>query len=293
MVELKEDGKNTLNTVDQECTRINSIHGTHAGYNAQIVTDDKHGLIVSSDAVATNNDLGQFHSQIDKANNEMGKKCDVAVADSGYAWTDDLVKVDEQGIQVIVPSQRIASGKEAGEFDKRNFKYDPVRDCYICPEGAVLVRCGRTKKKNGSRYRIARKQVCLRCQAYGECTTVSRGRVIERLDAEALRERLEKEFAFSENQAIYKRRQQKAELVFGHIKRNLGVNSFLLRGLEGVRAEISLLSLCFNLRRMITLLGITGLIRKLGKRTRLFFIENPLCSLLSDHRYSFIALSLN
>jgi hypothetical protein len=84
-----------------------------------------------------------------------------------------------------------------------------------------------------------------------------------RLLAEELRERLEKEFYLIQNQEIYKRRQEKAELIFGHIKRNLGVSSFLLRGLEGVKAEMSVLSLCFNLRRMLSLLGQKGLMLRL------------------------------
>ncbi len=43
---------------------------------------------------------------------------------------------------------------------------------------------------------------------------------------EEVRDRLEKEYSLAENQAIYKRRQQRVELVFGHIKRNLGVSRF-------------------------------------------------------------------
>ncbi len=265
MAELQESGEKTLNTVDKDCTRINSIHGSHAGYNAQVVTDDKHGLIVSSDAVATNNDLGQFSNQIDKANAEMEKKCDVAVADSGYAWTDDLAKVDRQGIQVIVPRQRAASGRAIGEFDKRNFQYDAERNYYICPKREILRYSGITRKRNGRIYEIEDRKICLNCQAYGECTIAKTGRKVMRLAEEDVRERLDKELSVKENQEIYKRRQQKAELVYGHIKRNLGVSSFLLRGLEGVRAEMSLLSLCFNLRRMMSLLGITGLIQELGK----------------------------
>ena len=65
------------------------------------------------------------------------------------------------------------------------------------------------------------------------------------------------------SQAIYKLRQQKAELPFGHIKRNLGVDAFLLRGLDGAKAEASLLASCFNIRRMITLIGALTLIKKL------------------------------
>jgi transposase len=55
-----------------------------------------------------------------------------------------------------------------------------------------------------------------------------------------------------------------AELPFGHIKRNLNAGHFLLRGLDGVRAEASLLASCFNLARMITLLGVPALIAKLA-----------------------------
>jgi len=266
MVELQESGEKTLNTVDKECTRVNGVHGTHAGYNAQVVVDDKNGLIVSGDAVAANNDLGQFASQVEKANGEMGKQCQVAVADSGYAWTDDLAKVDKQGIQVIVPRQRAASGKAVGEFDKRNFRYDANKNCYICPEGEILRYSGVTRKRNGRIYEIRDRKICLNCQAYGECTTAKTGRKVMRLAEEALREKLDKQLSLSENQTIYKRRQQKAELVYGHIKRNLGVSSFLMRGLEGARAEMSLLSLCFNLRRMMTSLGTTGLIQELKRR---------------------------
>lgn len=56
---------------------------------------------------------------------------------------------------------------------------------------------------------------------------------------------------------------EKVELPFGHFKRNLGVGSFLMRGLEGARAETSLLSTCFNVARMITILGVKELIAKL------------------------------
>jgi len=265
MAELEESGEKTLNTIDKECTRINSVHGTHAGYNSQVVVDDKNGLIVSSDAVSANNDLGQFSRQIDKALEELGKKCQTAVADSGYAWTDDLTKIDKQGVQVIVPTQRLASGREVGEFDKRNFNYDAIRDCYICSQGEVLRYSGRTRRKNGNNYEVENRGACLRCPEFGKCTTAKRGRKVTRLDEEPFRERLEKEFTLSQNQEIYKRRQQKVELVYGHIKRNLGVTSFLLRGLEGVRAEMSMLAICFNLRRMMTILGTSGLIQELGR----------------------------
>ena len=59
------------------------------------------------------------------------------------------------------------------------------------------------------------------------------------------------------------KRKAKVELPFGHIKRNLGAGAFLLRGLDGVNAEMSLLTSCFNIARMIGILGVVPLIAKL------------------------------
>jgi transposase len=278
MSELEGNQQKTLNATDRECVVVHSRQGSHAGYSAEVVVDDKKGLIVSSDVVSANIDLGQFAYQIEKANQEMGKKCEVGVADSGYAQMDDLAKALANETKVIVPSQPIASKKGIGEFDKRKFKYDSGENCYTCPEGHKLVRGCRTKRDDGYRYRIEKKELCLTCKNYGKCTTAKRGRVVERRDDEEFREYIEKEYALEENQAIYQRRKTKIELVFGHIKRNLGAGYFLLRGLEGVQAEMSLLSLAFNLRRMITLLGIKGLIEKLGRSQCCTSLIRPLAT---------------
>ena len=80
---------------------------------------------------------------------------------------------------------------------------------------------------------------------------------------EELRQRLEAQYERPESQAVYKLRMQKVELPFGHIKRNLKFDSFLLRGRKGAKAEMSLLASCFNITRMITILGVTGLIQAL------------------------------
>jgi hypothetical protein len=81
---------------------------------------------------------------------------------------------------------------------------------------------------------------------------------------EELKEKLEAQYEEPECQKIYKLRKQKVELPFGHIKHNLKVSGFLLRGFEGVRAEASILSSCFNIARMISIVGVTGLNTKLG-----------------------------
>lgn len=53
--------------------------------------------------------------------------------------------------------------------------------------------------------------------------------------------------------ALYKRRKQTVEPVFGIVKSAMGFRNFLLRGLEKVKTEWTLVSLAYNCRRMVTL----------------------------------------
>lgn len=261
--QLKSEKVKSINATDPECTQFRSNQGSHAGYNVQTVVDEKHGLIVSSDVVNENNDCHQFADQIEQANETLEKKCRVACADSGYCDIDELEKVDKQDIKVIVPSGAQASGKEPKPFDKSNFKYDADNDCYICPAGEVLPYRRTEPERRRKVYRIKR-SVCEQCRHFGVCTKGQIGRKVTRLLKEELKAKLEAQYEHPDSQKVYELRKQKVELPFGHIKRNLKVDSFLLRGLDGVRAETSVLASCFNIARMISIMSVSGLIAKLA-----------------------------
>ncbi len=260
---FKETNRDQVNRTDPDCALMHSVQGSHASYNVQSVVDDQHGLMVHAEAVSETSDVNQFARQIEQANRVLAKPCAVACADAGYADTAELQKVDQEGIKVVVPSQRQARHEEIGPFEKSRFRYDPERDCYWCPAGHRLIYEW-TDRSNGKRhYVITRAALCRRCEHYGSCTKAKKGRKIIRLPLEETKERLEAQYEDSDSQEIYARRKARVELPFGHVKRNLKVDSFLLRGLEGVNAEVSLFATCFNVARMITLLGVTGIVAKL------------------------------
>ena len=262
---LKAEGKKSLNTTDSDCAKMHGRGGSHAGYNIQSVVDEKHGLIVNSDVVNENNDLHQFAEQIEQAHETLGKKCRTACGDAGYADVNELEKIDSQGVKVIVPSAKQAEKvKRSDPFDKAHFKYDKADDCYICPEGKVLGYSHTDAQRHRRIYR-AGGPVCRECKFFKDCTTNPRGRTINRLLHEELKKKLEVQYEQPQCREVYKLRKQKVELPFGHIKHNLRVSGFLLRGFEGVRAEASILSSCFNIARMITIVGVAGLITKLGR----------------------------
>ena len=256
---LTREKKEQLNTTDPECAVMHSQKGSHPAYNAQIVVDKKHGLIVSADATNDNNDCRQFAEQISRANETLQHKCSTACADSGYANTPELEKVAKQDIKVIVPS--IAQASKIKSFAKKNFIYDKAKDCYTCPEGNILTYRGTNSK--GVRIYTIVKNACKHCPRFGICTKIKNGRVIQRFKDEELKEKFEALYQQPDCQHIYKLRKAKVELPFGHIKRNLKFDGFLLRGKDGVSAEISLAAACFNIARMITIIGVVGLIQKL------------------------------
>lgn len=263
LAEIKKGEKKVINSVDSECVKTKGRQGSHAGYSGEIVVDEKHGLIVNSDVVAESNDLNQFSQQIKQANEVLGKPCQNACGDAGFANTENLKETDGQGINVIVPTQKQAGEQEPGEFAKERFKYDKEKDEYICPEGQILKFRGLNRRKKHRNYCISRSEICISCKQYWKCTSSQYGRRVIRLEDEEIKEKLEKQYSSEKGQEIYRLRKTKVELPFGHFKSNLKIGGFLLRGLAGVKAEMSIWSSCFDIARMITILGVKGAIAQM------------------------------
>ena len=262
--EIKDHDRRSINTTDPECVKVKGRQGTHAGYNAQIVVDEKHGLIVNSDVVNESNDINQFANQINQAQKNLDKKCQASCGDAGYSNTDKMKEIDDQNIAVIVPTQKQAYDTPAKEFEKSQFQYDADKDCYTCPQGHSLPYSYFCKDKQHRVYQIENPSNCTGCPHFGVCTKDKSGRRVRRLVNEETRLKLEAQYKKPESQAIYKLRKEKVELPFGHIKHNLRTGGFLLRGLDGVNAEMSILTSCFNIARMIGILGVVPLIAKLA-----------------------------
>lgn len=262
--ELKSNDCTVLNSTDKDCVKTKGRQGAHAGYTVQMVTDNKEGLIVNCDVVSANNDHYQLNGQVEQAEVVLEKEAETVCADNGYHQIDDLKKLHDAGKQIVVPNRKQSSRKGLPPFDRENFVYDTSKNEYICPEGHRLRYQRFVKGHNAYEYIITDKNHCLSCKHFGECTKSKRGRCVQRSVHEELKEELAKVYDSPEGQNIYDRRKEKAELPFGYLKRNLGADYFLMRGREGVNAEMSLLCTSFNIKRMITLLGIPTLLSLLG-----------------------------
>ena len=254
--DLKQNDKTSTNTTDPESGRFRKGGPVENAYNCQIVVDDKHGLIIQNDVTSENNDARQFGPQLEGAHDVLGKPCQTACADAGYTSPKDLKNMLDQGVDVIVPIVRHSDFRDY-------FTYDPKTDSYKCLEGHRLNYVGDSQGNQSRLYHISNASICHRCPRFGTCTTSTKGRRIDRPFSEPIRERLEARYRQSDAQCIARRRKARVEHPFGHLKHNLGIRAFLLRGLCGVRAEAALAATCFNMTRMIKIMGMQPLLAKL------------------------------
>jgi len=256
------------NTTDPDCIKTRSRQATHAGYNAQVVADGKHGLIVHTEALSHSQDYNKFNDQLNKATEVLEKKPEFAGSDCGYYSLDDIEKVDKN-VTVVMPSIKQAQKEKnlhpLKPFDKEHFKYNLSKDEYVCPEGKTLRRCGTPRSKTKKPTYAVKYGVCQICPHLKQCTVSSKGRHITHTGKEALKAKLEAVYLSPKGQEIYKLRKEKVELPFGHMKRNLSALQFMLRGKAKVDAELAILSTCFNIARMTTLVGASALLLKLKR----------------------------
>jgi transposase len=255
--ERTKDGKERkVNRVDPQSRQMKSHQGSHPSYAMQSVVDDQNGLIVNVDAVNDANDSSQLANQVKGAEDNLQRSCQIVCADSGYSNIEQIEKIEDEQRKVLVPSQQQASDKEPGVFDKSQFVYEPKEDCYHCPQGQRLIfRRFQDKAHKKRDYRIDKPAICRACCHFGNCTKSPNGRTVTRHVAEALKEKVEQRYQQPQMRLIYERRKARVEHPFGYIKKGLNFNQFSLRGRNGARAEASILATCFNLTRMIGLLG--------------------------------------
>ncbi len=256
LAELQDQDRASLNTTDPESARMRNGGQIETGYNLQAVVDERHGLIVHSEVLSQSNDGGLFSSQIQAAQETLGKVCERACADAGFSSGEDLKIMLDQGVDVVVPIVRHSDFRD-------HFTYDADADIYRCEQGHELKYIGDNKDRKTRMYQIRSAAICGRCSAFGTCTKAAQGRRVERPFAEEVREQLEPRYRQSDAKMLMRKRKMRVEHPFGHIKHNLQMRAFLLRGLSGARTEAALAATAFNLTRMIKMIGIADLIQQM------------------------------
>jgi Transposase DDE domain len=232
----------------------------------QLAVDDKHKLIVASEVVNDGNDTGQLYQIAKAAKQALGVETLQAVADVGYYSGAALKDCEQDGIVAYVPQpERTGRLAAQGRFTHEDFAYDAETNTYRCPAGDLL-RPSKRPKRNGGRFEVrylSRKPMCDACPLRRCCVTDKRPtREIFRWVHEDLIERHRERMKSAAT--MMRRRAGLAEHPFGTLKCRAGYRHFLVRGFNKVRGEWSLMALCYNLTRVLNIIGFDGFIARVA-----------------------------
>jgi transposase len=261
---MAEDGPSRRNLTDADAQLMKSRQGFVAGYNAQVMVSPLDpaaagtgGLFITATAVDNcPADQDQLLPMIAQAEENTESSADLTLADGGYHSGPNLVACAEQGHPIAMPESNRPAGKAPAPYSKEAFRYASETDTYICPEGETLEFAGEKHREGRSASRVYRasRRICVACPAFGICTKDRRhGRMLEIGPQEEALRTHRVWMATAKVRAAYRRRKQLPEPTFGILKEQQDARRFLLRGIDNVRAEWTVLATAFNLRTLCRL----------------------------------------
>lgn len=256
LAQLQDEGEKQISTTDADARQMPTAHGRVIGYNAQSAVDAKHKLIVADDVTNEGTDRRQLAGVASQAKETLAVERLEAVADQGYYNNADVSLCVEANITPYISQADTSANTPRGLYAKKDFAYDAAKDVYVCPAGAELTHRFNTYEQ-GRALCYYRTSACARCPIKEKCTRNKGPRTITREEDEHLME----EMAARVQAQPQKMKLRKAlvEHPFGTIKRWFGYTYFLLKGLEKVRCEWTLITLCYNWKRVLNIVSFNKL----------------------------------
>jgi transposase len=255
---LKESGAGQKVMSEPEAKLMRTAHHGHqVAYNGQIAVDGKHKLIVAFDLVSDGNDHGQLYPMAVAGKQAVGAEQVNVVADTGYSNGEHGERCAQEKITAMVLRPKTVNPEGEQYFTRDQFSYDRESDSWRCPAGEVLTR--RKVSHTEQKYEYWSK-ACGGCALKAKCTKAAK-RVIVRSFFEDAREAMHQR-VMADPQWM-KQRRGLVEHPFGGIKWLMGLPRFLVRGLKKAKAELALSILGYNLKRVISILGVPFLLKKL------------------------------
>ncbi len=222
------------------------------GYNAQASVDIEHHLIVTHEVTNEGNDRSQLAPMSNKTKVALEvDKLDV-VADRGYFSSEQILECDRADITVTLPKPQTSGSRAKGMFTRQDFRYEADDDVYICPAGERL-KYYFTSEEKGLALRRYWTNACRACPIKHRCTTGVQRR-IRRWEHEHVLEEVQRRL--DEHPEKMRQRRETVEHPFGTIKMWMGSTHFLMKTLKNVRTEMALHVLAYNLKRVMSILGI-------------------------------------
>lgn len=236
-----------------------STVGSMVGYNVQTAVDSDYKLIVAHEVTNSPVDRNQLLPMARLAQDALGRDGLTVLADRGYYKGSEIKSCVDDGMVTLIPRSLTSNNGADGLFPRSSFRYDAQADEYRCPANQALTRRHNSVEKGMSidTYYVSI-PICRACKLKPRCTT-GVNRRMRRWEHEDVLEKMQEHLErMPDAMAV---RASTVEHPFGTIKLWTGSRHFLTKRLKNVRTEMSLNVLAYNLRRMISILGVPELMR--------------------------------
>jgi transposase len=249
---LDQSNSKIISSTDTDCRLMKTRDGFRPAFNVQAAVDSEQQIILAMKVTNSENDHGQLSGMLAEVKANSGMSAVMALADTGYSEEPSLVALEEMGQEALIA---LGKGpqitKDNNLFASTCFLADEDRDVLICPAGRELssgVKC----QCGSGKYRVYSAHGCASCSFRNQCVKSGRGsrRVLISCN-DGARYRMKEKLAMAGCKMLYSLRSQIIEPVFGQTKHNRGFRKFMLRGLDGATAEMSLVFLVHNLLKCL------------------------------------------
>ena len=269
--ELEQTGEPQKSLTDPESRLMMMANGkTDVCYNIQTAVDAKNKLIADFEVTNDVQDRNKLYVMAKKAAGILDVTELSAVADAGYDSATDIVDCIEHGLDVhvagaefdvCVPCSKDES-KEVLSYTNGRCVYIAECNLALCPMGKVLYPSSYVKKTKGVSFynsKACGSCVC-RCSKGVKVFSIVmwEGEFSRVYDESGL---FVRQVRVKPDKGFVRLRKSLSEHPFGALKRVMGMDYCLLKGVERVRGEFSLAFLVFNLKRVINMVGVPNLIQ--------------------------------
>ncbi len=227
-------------------------HGTGVfAYETNLLVDTAHGVIVDVEATPArlSQEIVAAKAMLERTEETFGFEPDCLAADKSYGTGPFLSWLLARSTVPHIPVLD-RTAQTDGMFTRARFTYEEANDVWRCPAGHDLAYRGLERSTGMKRY-AARELACRACPLKAQCTT-GKVRSLSISIHEPARQEA-KTLAATEAFKVSRLRRQKVEMLFAHLKQQLGIRRLRLRGLQGAAEEFNLAAAVQNLRRLAIL----------------------------------------
>ena len=271
------------NITDPDSAKMKTGHGVVQGYTGVAAVDAKHQVVVHAEAFGTGQEHGLLEPMLEGIKTNLGdetvlQKAQI-LADSGYHCTETLEHLEKNRIDGYIADngfrsrdprfadagrhkpEPVAKSRTNTRYTTADFQADIVHKTCICPAGKHLwLKCAEAKIANRLFMQFQAHQAdCDRCQLRAQClrSTTQKGArqvniplaVLPKL-ADGPLARMKQKIDSVLGRHIYSQRLGIVEPVFGHLRENIGLGRFSLRGKTKVDGQWKLMTLVHNLTKI-------------------------------------------